>query len=67
MRDTITIKSAALSAGVNGLQKGGKRMKSVRIEKNSDGSYSAYIFDHCVETGTYEKCAQTLSYHNEYV
>ena len=42
-------------------------MKSVRIEKNSDGSYSAYIFDHCVETGTYEKCVETLSYHNEYV
>jgi hypothetical protein len=42
-------------------------MKSVRIVKNNDGSYSAYIFDNLVETGTYEKCVQTLSYHGEYV
>jgi len=42
-------------------------MKAVRIIKNSDGSYSAYIFDHCIYTGTYEDCVRELSYHNEYV
>lgn len=42
-------------------------MNSVRIEKNNDGSYSAYIYSHCVCTGTYSECETELSYHNEYV
>ena len=42
-------------------------MKAVRIERNSDGTYSAYIYDHCVYTGTYGECVRELSYHNEYV
>ena len=42
-------------------------MKSVRIEKNRNGTYSAYIFSHCIKTGTYEECVKELSYHNEYI
>jgi len=42
-------------------------MKSVRIERNSDGTYSAYIFSQCIYTGTYNDCVKALSYHNEYV
>ncbi len=40
-------------------------MKAVRIVKNSDGTYSAYIFDHCIYTGTYEECQRQLNYHGE--
>ena len=42
-------------------------MKAVRIEKNTDGTYSAYIFNNCIYTGTYEDCIKELSYHNEYI
>ena len=42
-------------------------MRAVRIIKNSDRTYSAYIFSHCIYTGTYENCVRELSYHNEYV
>ncbi len=40
-------------------------MKSVRIEPNGDGTYSAYIYDHCIYTGTYAECEQELIYHGE--
>jgi len=42
-------------------------LKAVRIESNGDGTYSAYIYDHCIYTGTYEQCQQELSYHGESV
>jgi len=42
-------------------------MKAVRIIKNNDGTYSAYIFSHCIYTGTYEECVRELSYHGEYI
>ena len=42
-------------------------VKAVRILKNNDGTYSAYIFSNCVHTGTYEECRQHLSCHGEYV
>jgi len=42
-------------------------VRAVRIIKNNDGTYSAYIFSHCVYTGTYENCVRELSYHNEYI
>ena len=42
-------------------------MKAVRIERNSDGTYSAYIYDHCVHRGTYDECVRELSYHGEYI
>lgn len=42
-------------------------MKAVRITKNNNGTYSAWIFSHCICTGTYEDCIKALSYHNEYV
>lgn len=42
-------------------------MKAVRIVKNNDETYSAYIFSHRIYTGTYEECVRELSYHNEYV
>ena len=45
----------------------GEKMKSVRIEKNRDGTYSAYIYDHCIFTGTYAECVRELSYHGESV
>lgn len=41
--------------------------RSVRIERNSDGTYSAYIFSTCIYTGTYEECVQELSYRGEYI
>lgn len=37
-------------------------MKALRIEKNDDGTYSAYIFDHCIYTGSYPECVEMLSY-----
>jgi len=42
-------------------------VRAVRIEKNKDGTYSAYIFSHCIYTGTYENCIRELSYHNEFI
>ena len=42
-------------------------MKAVRIECNSDGSYSAYIFSHCIYTGSYDECVRQLAYNGEYV
>ena len=42
-------------------------MKAVRIIKNNDGTYSAYIFSNCIYTGTYENCVRELSYHNEFI
>jgi len=42
-------------------------MRAVRIIKNSNGSYSAYIYNHCIYTGTYQECVRQLSYHNEHV
>jgi len=42
-------------------------MRAVRIIKNNDGTYSAYIFSRCIYTGTYENCVRELSYHNEYI
>ena len=41
--------------------------KAVRITKNDDGTWSAYIFSQCIYTGTYDECVRELSYHNEYV
>jgi len=41
--------------------------KSVRIEINENGTWSAYIFDHCIFVGTYEDCRIELLYHGEYV
>ena len=40
-------------------------MEAVRIEKNKDGTFSAWIFSQCIYTGTYEDCIRELSYHNE--
>lgn len=40
-------------------------MKAVRIERNPDGTYSAYIYSHCIHTGTYAECQRELSYHGE--
>lgn len=37
-------------------------MEPVRIESNGDGTYSAYIYDDCVYTGTYSDCERELSY-----
>lgn len=42
-------------------------MKAVRIIKNSDGTYSAYIFSNCIWTGTYEECVRELANNGEYV
>lgn len=42
-------------------------MEAVRIEKNNNGTYSAYIYSQCIYTGSYENCVRELSYHNEYV
>ena len=42
-------------------------MEAVRIEKNNDGSYSAYIYSHCIYVGTYKDCVMMLSFHGEYV
>lgn len=42
-------------------------MKAVRIVKNNDGTYSAYIYDHCIYTGTYEECVRELGYNGEYI
>jgi hypothetical protein len=41
-------------------------MKAVRIERNSDGTYSAYIYLTCYCTGTYEVCLQALKNQGEY-
>jgi hypothetical protein len=38
---------------------------AVRIERNPDGSYSAYIYAECIYTGSYEECERELSFHNE--
>lgn len=43
-------------------------MKAVRIEPNSDGTYSAYIYDHCIcDHKSYDECVRELSYHGESV
>lgn len=42
-------------------------MKAVRITKNSDGTYSAWIFSTCIYTGSYEECIKQLAYNGEYV
>jgi hypothetical protein len=36
---------------------------SVRIEANSDGTYSAYIYGSCVFTGSYSECEACLDSH----
>ena len=41
--------------------------KAVRIEENTDGTYSAYIFDGCIHTGTYNDCVRQLAFHGEYI
>jgi hypothetical protein len=40
-------------------------MDSVRIQRNADGTYSAYIYSNCVCIGTEEECRQTLETHGE--
>lgn len=42
-------------------------MKAVRIIKNQNGTYSAYIFSTCIYIGSYEDCVKELSFNNEYV
>lgn len=42
-------------------------MKAVRIEPNKDGTWSAYIFDSCVCTGTYQECVDVLRFNGEEV
>lgn len=42
-------------------------MKSVRIEKNNNGTYSAYIYSTCICTGTYDECVQALRWNGEYI
>jgi hypothetical protein len=42
-------------------------MRSVRIIENGNGTYSAYIFDTCIYTGTYDDCVKWLGYNGEYV
>lgn len=39
--------------------------QAVRIEKNPDGTYSAYIYDTCYHNGTYEECVQALRWQGE--
>jgi len=49
-------------------KKGDKSMKKpVRIEKNSDGTYSAYIYACQICRGTYEKCVEYIRYSHEYI
>lgn len=38
----------------------GHNMKSVRIEPNGNGTYSAYIFSTCVCTGTKGECETAI-------
>lgn len=40
-------------------------MNSIRIERNPDGTWSAYIYDHCIYTGSYENCQIELVNHGE--
>lgn len=42
-------------------------MKAVRIIKNNNGTYNAYIYDECIYTGSYEDCVRELSYRGEYI
>lgn len=41
-------------------------MKAVRIERNKDGTHSAYIYAQCVHTGTYAECVRELTRRGEY-
>ena len=36
---------------------------SVRLEDNGDGTYSAYIYDSVVFTGSYYQCEESLRSH----
>lgn len=50
------------------LKKGeGEYMKAVRIVPNENGTFSAYIYDQCIYTGTYGDCVEELSFRGEYV
>lgn len=41
-------------------------MKSVRIESNQDGTYSAWIFDICyLNKGSYSECQRVLENQGE--
>ena len=42
-------------------------MKAIRITKNNNGTYSAYIYDEHIYTGNYEDCVRELSYRGEYI
>lgn len=42
-------------------------MKAVRIVSNENGTFSAYIYDQCIYTGTYGDCVEELSFRGEYV
>lgn len=40
-------------------------MKAVRIERNINRIYSAYIYSYCIYTGTYANCIKELNYRGE--
>ena len=40
----------------------GCKMNVVRIIRNVDGTYSGYIYDSLIYTGTYEDCVRELNY-----
>lgn len=51
----------------NPRQKGNVIMQAVRIERNLDGTYSAYIFGRCICTGTNDECISALRANGEIV
>ena len=42
-------------------------MKAVKIIKNNNGTYTAYIYSEHIYTGNYEDGVRELSYRGEYI